>query len=237
MKKIFGVIGLGKFGLHVAMKLRQLNQEVIVFDIKEEPLELVKDYVTSAQILDSTHKEALVESGLTRCHTVIVSIGRSADASFLTVLNLKELSIPTIIVKANTPEQGRILEKIGATRVVYPEKESAVRLANQLTSSDILEFLEVSEDYQVAEVLAPESFFDRELRELNLREHYHVIPLAIRRKDAIIGVPLPQEKIQDGDILGIVGETNNVRAFIKAHQLDRVRKSKKGTFQSAFSFL
>jgi trk system potassium uptake protein TrkA len=147
MKKNFCVIGLGKFGGNIALTLEKLGHQVMAFDNDETKVNKIKDYVSLAGILDSTDKNALSDSGVKVCDAVIVSIGEDAAASFLTVLNLKEIGIKNIIVKAKTHEDGRILEKIGATRVMYPEMESAIRLAHQLTSSDILEYLQVSPDY------------------------------------------------------------------------------------------
>ena len=147
--KNFGVIGLGRFGTSVALTLEQLGCSVLALDDKEENLIKVKNYLTCAKLVDSTDKEALKESGIINCDTVIVAIGEDMKSSVLTALNLKELGIKNIVAKAHSDEHSRILEKIGCNKVMLPEKESGIRLANQLTSSDILEFIEVSPDYKV----------------------------------------------------------------------------------------
>ncbi len=221
LKKNFAIIGLGKFGTNIALTLEKLGQQVMAFDKSREVLEQVKEYVTSAKMLDATSKEALRESGIISCDTVIVCIGEAADASFLTVLNLKELGLASIIAKAHSPEQGVILEKIGATRVIYPEKESAIRLANQLTSSDILEFLEVSEEYQVAEMPAPKAFDQQTLEALHLREDFNIIVLAIKRNDKVIGVPQSKEVIQRDDLIVAVGQAKDMQKFLKKYNLTK----------------
>ncbi|MBI2665877.1 TrkA family potassium uptake protein [Candidatus Woesearchaeota archaeon] len=215
MSKNYGVIGMGRFGRSIALSLEKFGQNVMAFDKDPANLESVKDYVTLARILDATNKEALRESGITGCDTVIVSMGDAVEASFLIVLSLKELGVKTIIAKASTTQQGAILEKIGASKVVYPERESAIRLASQLTSSDILEFLEVSPDYQVAEFMAPSQFVGNSLENLELQKEYHVLILAIRRKNKIIGIPSGKEKINDSDILVAVGQTKEMSKFLK----------------------
>lgn len=194
---------------------------MLAVDKKEEELEKVKNYVTASQVLNTTSKEALAESGIKSCQTVVVCIGNPQSASFLTVLNLKELNIPNIIAKAHTQEQGRILEKIGADRVIYPEKESAARLANQLVSSDILEFLEVSLDYQVTEVPAPQNFWSKTLKELNLQETYHLVILALRRKGTVLGIPAPKESVEKGDVVVLVGRTEDMRKFAKKFEVGK----------------
>lgn len=206
---------MGQFGKSLALSLEKFGQQVMVFDKKPLPLEEVKDYVTSAKILDATNKEALRESGITGCDTVIVAMGSALEASFMTVLNLKELGLKTIIAKASTPEQGTILEKIGASKVIYPERESAVRLASQVTSSDILEFLEVSPNYQVAEFAAPSEFYGKSLEQLQLQKEYNVLVLAIRRKNQVMGIPGGKEKVREGDVLVAVGQTKDANKFLR----------------------
>ena len=215
MKENFGVIGLGKFGYNVAITLEKLGQRVMAFDKLEEEVEKVKDFVTVAQILDSTDLHALENSGISACHTVIVCMGENAEDNFLTVLNLKELEIKTIIANADTEAEGKILQKIGATKVVYPEKESAIRLANQLVSSDILEYIEVSPDYQAAEIGAPKDFIGKKIEELALRNKYKVLIIALKRKGENIIIPPSKETILKDDVMIVVGSTKDIYNFSK----------------------
>jgi trk system potassium uptake protein TrkA len=213
MKKNFGVIGLGKFGSSMAITLEKLGQSVMAFDRDEKEVENVKDVVTCAQILDSTDIKALENSGISACDTVIVCMGESAEDNFLTVLNLKELGIKTIITNAATDSEGKILGKIGAAKVIYPEKESAIRLANQLVSSDILEYIEISPDYQVAEIDAPKKFVEKKLAELELRSKYHILIIALKRGNENIIIPSSEEFILEGDVLVMVGQTKDILDF------------------------
>lgn len=215
MKKNFGVIGLGKFGCNMAVTLEKLGQSVMAFDRNEKEVENVKDVVTCAQILDSTDINALENSGISACDTVIVCMGGSAEDNFLTVLNLKELGIKTIITNAETNAEGKILQKIGAAKVVYPEKESAIRLANQLVSSDILEYIEISPDYQAAEIEAPKKFVEKKLGELELRSKYQILIIAVKRGNENIIIPSSEEVISKGDILVLVGQTKDILDFSK----------------------
>lgn len=215
MKKNFGVIGLGNFGYNIALTLEKLGQQVMAFDRSEEGIECVKDSVTVAQIIDSTNKEELEQSGISACSVVIVCLGGDAEATFLTVLNLKELGINTIIARAKTNAEGKILEKIGATKVVYPERESAIRLANQLVSSDILEYIEVSPDYQAAEIDAPESFIGKKLEDLKLTKKYRILVIALKRENENIIIPSSKQIVAKGDVIVIVGKTEDIIDFSK----------------------
>jgi trk system potassium uptake protein TrkA len=215
MKKNFGIIGLGKFGYSMAITLEKLGQSVMAFDRDEKEVENVKDFVTCAQILDSTDIKALENSGISACETVVVCMGESAEDNFLTVLNLKELGIKTIITNAETDAEGKILQKIGAAKIVYPEKESAIRLANQLISSDILEYIEISPDYQAAEVEAPNKFVNKKLEELDLRKKYQILIIAIKRGSENIIIPSSSEVILKGDVLVLVGQTKDIVSFSK----------------------
>lgn len=218
MKKNFAVIGLGKFGSQVALTLEGLGQNVLAFDNEESVVERVKDYVTSAKILDSTDKEALKDSGVLQCDVAIVGIGNAdISSSLMTVLNLKELGVRTIIARAVSSEHGKILSKIGANRVIFPEKESAIRFANQITSSDILEFIEVSPHYQAGEFIVPKEFIGKSIDSLNLPKNYRILVLAIRRGSNVIVIPRVSEKIKQGDILVIVGQTKDIVSLGKKY--------------------
>ena len=212
-KHNFAVIGVGKFGSMIALTLEQLGYPVLALDDDETVLDKVKDYVTSAKVIDSSDREALLESGIKNCSMVVVAIGSNANASFLTVLNLKELGVEKIIAKAHTLEQGRILEKIGATKVVYPERESAVRLANQLISSDVLEKIEISPDYLVNELEVPEEFVGQKLENLGLRKKNRVMVIAIKRAGETIMIPAYEEIVKKEDILVLVAHKDDMQKF------------------------
>jgi trk system potassium uptake protein TrkA len=215
MKKNFAVIGLGQFGRQIATTLEGLGQQVFGFDKNEEAISTIKDFLTSATILDCTDKACLLQSGISTCDTAVVCLGSGNAEAYLTVLALKEIGIQNIIVRASTDDEGKIFQKIGATKVIFPEKETAIRLANQLTSSDILEYIEVSPDYQVAEVSAPNDFLGRAIDSLKLRSKFGISILAIRKEDRVIVIPSAEQEIEENDILVIVGATNDIIDFNK----------------------
>lgn len=212
-KQNFAVIGVGKFGSTMSLTLEQLGHPVLALDNDESVLDKVKDYVTSAKVIDSSDRGALLESGIKNCNIVIVAIGSNANASFLTVLNLKEMGIEKIVAKAHTLEQGRILEKIGATKIIYPERESAVRLANQLTSSDVLEQIEISPDYLVNELEVSKEFVGKTLEQIGLRKKNRVMVVAVKRAGETIMIPVYEETVKKGDILVLVAHKDDMKKF------------------------
>ncbi|MBI2564604.1 TrkA family potassium uptake protein [Candidatus Woesearchaeota archaeon] len=209
----FGVIGLGRFGSSIALTLEQLGYPVMALEKNEAFLDKVKDYVSIAKQVSAEDKEALRETGIQNCETVIVAIGHELSASMLVTLNLKDLGVKNVIAKAHNDEHGRILEKIGA-KVVFPEKESGIRLANKLTSSDILEFIEISPDYRVKEVKVAKDFVGKTLADINLRKSYRVMVLAVRHGAETIIIPSPEEIICENDVIVVVATSADMNKFL-----------------------
>jgi trk system potassium uptake protein TrkA len=218
-RKTFGIIGLGRFGSSIARTLHQLGYPTIVIDNNEKLINAIKDHATYAKVLDSTDKEALKESGILNADLIIVSIGRAIRASIMTVLTLKELGAKFVIAKAHSDEQGKILEKLGADKVVYPERDAGIRLANQLTSSDILEFMEISPDYQVNEVDAHKEFIGKMLAQLELRSKHKIIVLAVRRNGESIIIPPATQLIEKGDTLVVLAKNEEMKSFLSRFRL------------------
>jgi trk system potassium uptake protein TrkA len=218
-RRTFGIIGLGRFGTSIAKTLHQLGHPTVAIDSDEKKINAIKDHATYAKALDSTDKDALKESGILTADLIIVAIGKSIRASIMTVLTLKELGAKYIVAKAHSDEQGRILEKLGADKVVYPERDAGIRLANQLTSSDILEFMEVSPDYQVNEVETHKDFVGKMLAQLELRSKHKVIVLAIRRDGQSIIIPPATQVIQKGDTLVILAKNEDMKPFLGKFRL------------------
>jgi trk system potassium uptake protein len=173
----------------------------------------VRDYVTTAKKLDSTDRDALLEAGITNCDVVIVGIGKDVDSSILTTLNLKELGIKYVVAKALGEQHGRILEKVGADRVVYPEGDSGKRIAWQLMGSDVLEFIEVSPQYAVKEVPVPKHFVNNTIKDLHVGTKFRVLVLAFSRGQERVIVPSTDIKFQKDDKITIVGKTEDVNHF------------------------
>jgi K+ transport systems, NAD-binding component len=208
--KIFGVIGLGRFGYHVAKTLAQGGAEVIACDSDEEKVRQIADLVSMAFVLDATDEKALKESGIVNADTVVVSIGENIEASILIVVQLKELGVKEVIAKAANPMHGKILERLGVDRVIYPERDMAIRLAHSLLMGQFIEEIPIGDQFSIFEIKAFEALFGKTLRELDLRRRFGVSVLAIKRQDSMLVNPSGEERILEGDILVVLGTTEQL---------------------------
>ncbi|MFJ7725769.1 potassium channel family protein [Neobacillus sp. NPDC097160] len=209
----YAVIGLGRFGLSVANKLYESGQEVLGVDVNEERVEESHPYATHSIIADSTDAEALKSIGIRNFDTVIVAIGSDIQASILSVLLLKELGVKKVIAKAINKLHGQVLKKVGADWVVFPERDMGIRVAHQLLSPNVLNFIEISKNYSVEEVRIPDRMKEKTLRELDLRAKFNLSVIAIRHDDDINISPLPDEQINYGDVLVVIGENRDLEKF------------------------
>ncbi|MBS4216069.1 MULTISPECIES: potassium channel family protein [Neobacillus] len=209
----FAVIGLGRFGLSIAKKLYESGRDVLGVDVNEERADEAQNYVTHSVIADSTDPEALKSIGIRNFDTVIVAIGNDIQASILSVLLLKELGVNKVIAKALNKLHGEVLKKVGADWVVFPERDMGIRVAHQLISPKVLNFIELSKDYSVEEVKIPEKMTDKTLRELDLRAKYNLSVIAIRHHDDIFISPSPDKIIDHGDVLVVIGENRDLERF------------------------
>ena len=205
MKKTYAVIGLGRFGTAVADRLYALGNEVLVVDESPERVQKMESRVTYAVVADARDEAVLRSLGMRNYDCAIVAIGSDLAASVVITMNLKELGVPQVICKATDETQKRALEKIGADKVMIPEREAGVKLAQAVTSSSILDFIELSDQYGIAEVQLPESWAGKSLRELNIRVKYGVNIIAIRENGKINVVPAVDEALQAGCVLVAVG--------------------------------
>lgn len=210
MKKVFGVIGLGRFGFNVAKTLAEGGAEVIACDIDEEKVKQISELVHQAFILDATDEKALKESGIANADTVIVSIGENIEASILVVVQLMELGIKEIIAKAVNPLHGRILERLGVSRVIHPERDMAIRLAHSLLVGGFIEEIPIAENYSIFEMKPPQRLHNKTLKELDLRRKYDMTVLAIKRGDKFIVNPSAEEVIVQDDILVVLGRREKI---------------------------
>lgn len=204
--KSYVVIGLGKFGERVAQQLCALGNEVLAIDTDADLVQQVSGYVTNAAVADAQDKDILMALGVKECDCAVVAIGDSLAASVMTTMNLQELGIPKIVCKAKDDAHRRVLEKLGADRVVIPEKEVADRLAHSLASTNVLEFIELSTDYGIVEVPAPQKWVGKNLRELNIRAKMGVNIIAIRTSHGVKISPPAEHVIDSHDVLVILGD-------------------------------
>jgi trk system potassium uptake protein TrkA len=212
-KRQYAVIGLGRFGTSVAHRLYTAGQEVLGIDISEERVENAELSVTHAVIADTTEEEGLKSIGIRNFDCVIVAIGNDMQSSILTTLLLKELGVEKVIAKALNKNHGQVLTKVGADWVIYPERDMGERVANQLLSPNMLNYIELSKEYNIEEIILPMSMKGKSLRELDLRAKYNISVIAIVSNGEIIIAPSPDQNIHEKDMLLVVGNKEDLAVF------------------------
>ena len=208
----YGIIGLGRFGTALAKTLSEAGKEVVVIDHLESKVKELRQYTENAFVSEDLSREVLEEIGIQNCDTVVVCIGEKIDNSILTTLNVVSLGVPRVIAKAISPEQGEVLEKIGA-EVVYPERDMALRLAKRLLTNNILDYINLNNDVEITEISITQVIAGRTVLELDLRKTYGLNIIAVehdRRTDTEVG---PDYRFQQGDIIVVIGKTQNVKRF------------------------
>ena len=215
MKKTYVVIGLGKFGTAVASRLFALGNEVLAIDTNAEKVQRAEPYVTRAVICDARDEDVLRSLGVNNYDCAVVAIGTDLATSVIVTLNLKELGLPKVLCKATDEIQKKALEKVGADRVVVPEREMGVKLAQALTSSSVLDFIELSSDYGIAEVAVPEKWIGKTLRELNIRAKHGVNIIAIRDGASINVTPDADQPLKAENVLVAVGKNEQLSGLQK----------------------
>ncbi|MEW6376232.1 MAG: TrkA family potassium uptake protein [Thermodesulfobacteriota bacterium] len=212
MKRVV-VIGLGIFGFNIAKDLYENGFEVIVIDKNKEVIQKIKDFSTKAILADGTNKEVIESIGIQEDDVVIISFGEDLAASTLITLHLKEMKVRHIIVKAPNEDHRRVLEKVGATEVIIPEREMADKVAKGLIAPNVLEYIPLSEDYTISEIVPPARFFGKTIGELHLRSKYHIEVIAVREvlPDRIRMVPRADFVIKDSDILVVIGKEEDIQ--------------------------
>ncbi len=223
MKK-FAVIGLGRFGMGVALTLAEKGQEVIAIDKAEDLVQNIMEYVTKAVCLDSTDERAMKSIGIENVDIAVCAIGTDMEASILVTLLLKELGVETIVCKGISAAHKIVLEKIGASKVVMPENDMGARVANTLISKDdnILDHIELPGNASLIEFVPQEEFIGKTLREINIRANYGVNIIAIKKQtrdphsglvtgsDDINISPIADDVVGTNDVLVVFGESEKI---------------------------
>ena len=219
MKRV-GIIGAGRFGLSLAEALAETGIEVLLIDRNNALVQAAIKKVTWAVQCDATSANALESAGISECDTVVVAIGSNVEASMLVTANCKELGIKTVISKATSEIHGKILDKLGADHVVYPDRESAHRLARNITEHNAYDLLEISEGLSLAEIDVPEACVGKTLAEADLRKKSGVTVLCIRRPDPKnnrkplqVLIPNPNDAFEAEDKLIVFGTTSGIDAL------------------------
>lgn len=209
--KSFVVIGCGRFGTSVAKTLYDLGNEVMAVDMNPDTVQEISEHVTHAVVADVLDEAVLHELGLSNFDVVIISIASNIEASIMATLTAKELGAKKVVVKAQSDVHGKVLTKVGADRIVFPERDMGARVAHNLTSSNILDFIELSPEYYIIEISALKRWINKSLGELRLRNKYGVNVLAIKRETSLNISPTADEVINQGDILVVIGDSDDIR--------------------------
>lgn len=213
--KSYIVIGLGLFGAEVARKLCTLGCEVLAMDIHSSLVNQIANDVTHAVVGDGRDKDVLRALGAGNFDCAIIAIGDDLAASVLTVMNLKELGVPYIVCKAHDETHRRVLEKLGVDRVVIPECEFGGKLARSLSSHNVLDYIELSEEYGILEVPAPAAWVGKTVKELNVRAKLGVNIIAVESGHTTNVAPGADYRIQPGDIMVVLGDNKALEAVQK----------------------
>lgn len=204
------VIGLGRFGSSVARTLAQSGCEVLAVDADAERVKAIVEQVTEAVQADALDEGALKSLGLRNFEAVVVAIGHEVKASILVTVLLKEMGVPKIVAKAQDELHGKVLQKVGADIVVFPERDMGVRLAHTLLSRSIIDEIQLSTDYSIFELQAPSQFLDRSLKDLQLRQRFGMTVLAVRRGEGVVVSPDASFVLEHGDILVALGRADKI---------------------------
>jgi len=211
--KRFAVIGLGNFGFHAAKALYEDGNEVVAIDTDKARVQYIDPFCTEALVLDSTDKEALKTLGLEDMDGVIVSTGTKISTSILICLYLQEIGVKKILAKALDDDHGKILRRVGATEIIHPERDMAVRVSRGLSRPNVLDFIPLADEFDLIQVGPPRDFIGKSLKDLNLRAKYNVHIIAIKElvPENFVLVPPASFVIKDSDILIMLGKSEDIR--------------------------
>ena len=211
--KRFAVIGLGNFGFHAARALYEDGNEVIAIDVDKAKVQAIDPFCSEAVLLDAMDKESLRSLGLENMEGVIISTGTKISTSILICLYLNEIGVKKILVKALDDDHAKVLKKVGATEIIHPERDMALRVSRNLSQPNILDFIPLADDYDLVQIGPPKDFIGKSLRDLNLRAKYHVHIIGIKElvPDNFILAPPAGFVIKDSDILIMLGKTTDIK--------------------------
>lgn len=225
MKRLFAVIGLGRFGYSVAETLVKKGSEVLAIDRDESKIQAISDIATFAVQCDATDERALKAVSTQNVDVAVVSIGENIEASILIVQTLKEMGIKSIIAKAVTNVHGKILTNLGVNEVIYPERDAAIRLAHRLVSPKVLEYLELAPGHSIEEVTVPDRLSGLSLRESKIREQHNLNVIGIKKQitrmvkgrmmkeETFNFTPTPDDIVEKGDVLVMIGKEEDLDRF------------------------
>ncbi|WP_025321994.1 potassium channel family protein [Deferrisoma camini] len=219
-RRRFAVIGLGSFGFHLARYLYEMGHDVLAVDRNARAVDAVEPFCSRARVADASDKEDLEAAGVHNAEVAVVSLGTRIDSSILATLYLREFGVGEILVKAVSHDHARILERIGATEVIQPERDMAVQVAQRLAEPDVLDRLPFLEGYVLVEIRAPKGLWGRTLAESHLRRRWGLSVVQVRRWEAGKEQALfasPDLELRQGDVLVVLAKPEDVERFRKDH--------------------
>ena len=219
--KQFVVIGIGRFGSAVAKRLCELGHEVLAIDTDEDEIQNISDKVTHAVTADASDEGVLKSLGVRNFDVAVVAIGSDIQASIITTLMLKDLGVKYVVAKAQNDVHAKVLYKIGADRVVFPERDMGERVAHNLIATNIMEFIELSPEFSIIEFVVPRSWVGKNLREINLRVKYGVNVVALKsiNSNMMNAAPMADSEIKEDSILVVIGSNENLKRLEKKADL------------------
>ena len=209
-RKDFVVFGLGKFGRSVAQTLAQNGCDVLAIDKSEETIQDVSEFVTHAVQADVTDADALNALGIRNFEVAVVAISNDMQSSIMATILAKEMGVGYVVAKAQNDIHKRVLEKVGADRVIFPEREIGIRIANNLTSDSFVDFIELSDDFSIVELEVKEHWKGKTLRELDLRNDVGLNVIGMRQGVTMTITPGPDKLLELGEILIVIGSNKNL---------------------------
>ncbi len=226
----FLVVGVGRYGSSIARKLAEKGAEVYAFDLKESKIEAIKDEVAMAVTLDSTDIKALQTQNVTDVDAAVVSIGENFEAVMLTSVHLMDMGIKRVIARAHGKQQISILKKLGVEEILSPEDEVADAVTEQLINPSVISFLQLPDNYEIAEIMAPRAVENRSIQDIDLRNKYQLTLVTIKREfkvekkgetiveQHVLGVPNSETVIHEKDTLVVFGTMKDVERFIQINE-------------------
>lgn len=211
MKKQFAVIGIGRFGSSVAKTLCALGHEVLAVDRNQDRVQEIADYVTHAVQADATEEETLKSLGIRNFDAVVVSIGDDVQSSIMIALLCKEMGVKFVVGKAHDDLHAKVLYKIGVDKVIFPERDMGLKIAHNLASTNILDYIELASDYSLIEVTAIPEWVGKSLKQLNMRSAYGLNVVAIKRGEDVLVSPKGDDVIAEGDVLVTIGRNDHIK--------------------------
>lgn len=209
-RKTIGIIGLGRFGGTLAKQVAALGHEVVGIDIEETLVQKLAPYLTHSIVGDFSDEDTIRQLNLQELDVVVIAIGDNLKAKLLSAMVLKELHTPYIVAKASTTMESKLLERVGADLIIFPEMDMAERVAQMLTRENIVDYFQLSQDIGLVEMGIPQFMVGHTLVELDIRKHYNVNIVAVKRDKNVIAPPNPNNLLQDDDMLIVIGRNEDI---------------------------